>query len=64
MMVDIHELKKELRQVGINFLTAGIVGVIINNFGGLAFKQRIIAATLLVLIGIVSIFSGLLKRVK
>lgn len=63
-MIDIIELKKDTRQLALNLLTASVVGVIINNLGGLGYRQRLLAAFLLGLTGLTLWFFGLLKRVK
>lgn len=61
-LIDIKALREDIRKIGINFITAGIVGVFINYYVGLLFPTMLWASLSITILGILSLYLGLLKR--
>lgn len=52
-------LKEELRKIGVNFITAGIVGVFINHFVGATFSTMFWASFSIVTMGVIFLAVGI-----
>lgn len=61
---DTEHLKEDLRKLGINFITAGIVGIFVNHLVGSVFSTMFWGSVIITPIGILSLFLGLFKRRK
>lgn len=62
-LIEFNILKEDLRKLGINFITAGIVGVFVNHFVGPSFHGMLETSALITTIGGALLFLGL-KRGK
>lgn len=60
--IDINALKEDFRRIGVNCITAGIVGIFINNYVGTEFSHMFWASLSISLIGSVMVCIGILKR--
>jgi hypothetical protein len=56
--------KEDFRKIGINFITAGVVGVFINHYVGLDFSTMFWASLSITALGMLSLTLGLLRRNK
>jgi hypothetical protein len=57
--INLKALKEDFRKIGINFVTAGVVGVFVNHYVGLDFWTMSFTSALLTMIGAVSLYLGL-----
>jgi len=62
--VDLKALKKDFRKIGVNFITAGIVGIFINHYVGIDFSKMFWASLSITTLGMFSLTLGLLRRNK
>ncbi|MES2997827.1 MAG: hypothetical protein V4700_00680 [Pseudomonadota bacterium] len=62
--LDLKALKEDFRKIGVNFITAGIVGVFINHYTGNNYAAIFLTSIALTSIGVVSLYLGLLRRNK
>lgn len=60
--IDLKALKEDFRKIGINFITAGIVGVFINHYVGIDFWTMSLTSVSLTTIGIISLYLGLRRN--
>ena len=49
--IDLKALKKDFRKIGINFITAGVVGVFINHYVGIDFWTMSLTSASLTMMG-------------
>lgn len=57
--VDLKALKEDFRKIGINFITAGVVGVFVNRYVGIGFWTLSLTSASLTTIGIIALYLGL-----
>ena len=62
--VDFHALQEDVRKVGVNFITAGIVGVFINHYVGNKSYIMFVSSSWVTAFGLVVLFAGLYRRTK
>lgn len=62
--IDLKALKEDFRKIGVNFITAGVVGVFINHYVGLNFSTMFWASLSITALGMLSLTLGLLRRNK
>ena len=60
--VDLKALKEDFRKIGINFITAGVVGVFINHYVGMDFWTMSLTSASLTAIGVIPLYLGLRKN--
>ncbi|WP_342220692.1 hypothetical protein [Rickettsiella endosymbiont of Miltochrista miniata] len=60
--IDLKALKEDFRKIGINFITAGVVGVFINHYVGIDFWTMSLTSAALTTTGIISLYLGLRKN--
>lgn len=60
--IDIKALKEDFRKIGINFITAGVVGVFVNHYVGVDFWTMSLTAALLTTMGVLVFYLGLRKN--
>lgn len=60
--IDLKALKEDFRKIGVNFITAGVVGVFINHYVGLDFWTMSLTSASLTIIGAIAIYIGLRKN--
>jgi hypothetical protein len=60
--VELRQLKEELRKLGVNFITAGVVGVFINHFVGSTLSLMFWASLWITAGGLVCLTTGLFRR--
>lgn len=60
--IDLKALKEDFRKIGINFVTAGIVGVFINHYVGIDFWTMSLTSASLTVAGTISLYLGLRKN--
>lgn len=61
-LINVSFLKEDARKVGVNFITAGVVGVFINHFVGSHWSSMFWASLWITSIGFVLIFLGLIRE--
>lgn len=61
---DLRSLKEELKKVGVNFLTAGIVGVFINHIAGSVHSLMFSACWWISAMGFICLLLGLFRRMR
>ncbi|MGB6976206.1 MAG: hypothetical protein WBE18_01950 [Gammaproteobacteria bacterium] len=62
--VDLNALKEELRKVGNNLVTAGIVGVFINHYVGSNLSTMFWSSVSITAIGMLALYFGVRRREK
>lgn len=62
--LNIKDLKEDFRKMGINFVTAGFVGVFINHFVGFKISAMLWTSLLMTLFGSILLLIGLITRGK
>jgi len=62
--IDLKALKDELKKIGTNFITAGIVGVFINHYVGTKLINMLWASISVTLVGAFAIYLGIRKNKK
>ncbi|MDQ8040095.1 MAG: hypothetical protein REH83_06785 [Rickettsiella sp.] len=62
--IDLKALKQDFRKIGINFITAGVIGVFINHYVGLDFSTMFWASLSITALGMLSLTIGLLRKNK
>ena len=60
--IDLKALKEDFRKIGINFITAGVVGVFVNHYVGLDFWTMSLTSASLTIIGTIALYMGLRKN--
>ena len=60
--IDLKALKEDFRKIGVNFITAGVVGVFINHYVGLDFWTMSLTSASLTIIGAIALYIGLRKN--
>lgn len=63
-LIDFGFFREALRKIGINFITAGVIGVFINHIAGYNLNIMQSAAVFISLAGVICLTLGLLKRGK
>gem|GEM_PF-2761638 len=63
-IIDVVQVQEVLLKLGVNFITAGIVGVFINHIAGTDAPTMQSVAVLISFIGLACILLGLLKKGK
>lgn len=59
---DLLAFKEESRRLGVNFITAGVVGVFVNHFAGTSFSIMFWTSLWICFIGTLCLLLGLKKR--
>jgi hypothetical protein len=59
---DFHFLKEDFRKLGINFITAGIVGIFVNHMVGTKISVMLWASLWITITGMILLAIGLYKR--
>jgi len=59
--LDVKTLREDLRRLGVNFITAGLVGIFINHFVGTTLSIMFISSVFISFFGIMLMVLGLLK---
>ena len=62
--IKLNELQEEFKKIGVNFITAGVVGVFINHYVGVNLSDMLWASISVTSIGIATLYFGLRKRKK
>lgn len=62
--INLEALKEDFRKIGVNFITAGVVGVFINHYVGSTFSSMFWASLSVTSIGIMALYVGVLRRNK
>lgn len=62
--ISLRFLKEDLRKLGVNFITAGIVGVFVNHIAGFDLYNMQITALAIASIGVICVMLGLRNRRK
>ncbi|OIZ96314.1 hypothetical protein A1D18_00415 [Candidatus Rickettsiella isopodorum] len=60
--INLKALKEDFRKIGVNFITAGVVGVFINHYVGIDFWTMSLTSASLTTIGAISLYLGLRKN--
>ncbi len=60
--LDTHLLKEDFRKMGVNFITAGIVGVFVNHYVGISFPNMIWTALSITGLGIWFLYIGVRRK--
>lgn len=55
-------LKEDFRKIGINFITAGVVGVFINHYVGIDFWTMSLTSASLTTAGLIALYLGLRRN--
>jgi hypothetical protein len=62
--INLTSLREEIRKVGVNFITAGVVGVFIDHFVGTKFSSMFWASLWITFMGSICLFLGVVRRNK
>lgn len=62
--IDFFALKDEVKKIGVNFITAGVVGVFINHIVGSTFSAMFWTCGWVTFCGLVCLFLGASRREK
>lgn len=62
--INLHLFKEDLRKIGVNFITAGIVGVFVNHIAGFDLHNMQLSAIVIASIGVICLIYGLRNRRK
>jgi len=60
--IRVDSLQDEFKRIGVNFVTAGVVGVFINHFVGSKLSTMFWASTWITFGGVFCLFLGLIQR--
>jgi hypothetical protein len=61
-LFDFKAFQEDLRKIGVNFITTGIVGMFINHYAGLNFSTMFWASFWVAFLGLISLSCGLAKK--
>jgi len=55
-------LKEELKKIGVNFITAGIVGIFIQHYAGTNLLNMFSASVCITIVGTLALYGGIRKQ--